>query len=373
MKILTIYQTNEGGGCFKRLCDMINATLNEGGEVHYISTAKFPLYHSNLHFHKLPRIFRQEFLFYFYFLFFSQFYIIYLTMKHKLDAFVAFGSSYAFSCSLAKLIFNTPLITFIHGDWIQELSSKDRPKQFIQLGIYIEKIGLSHSDKICTVSHDLRNRLIARYNSNKEIEVLYNNIDTSRFYPRETKSIITREFDIPTDKFLIGFVGPLSPIKKIDTLIEAYTNISYEKCKLMIVGSGQEEKKLKKLVSDLGIGDYVIFTGWRDDIPEIISALDLLVLPSEYEGCPMVLLEGLGCDTPCIGSDVGGITEILKHDELLFAPLNVNALKDKLKQVTNNEGYYEKIKSLCLKRKNNFVFNWDKEVIKIINQVIGGE
>lgn len=373
MRILTIYQTNEGGGCFKRLCDMMNATLNEGWEVHYISTAKFPLYHPNLYFHKLPRIFRQKFLFYFYFLFVSQLYIIYLTMKHKLNIFVVFGSSYAFSCSLAKLIFNTPLITFIHGDWIQELSSKNRPKQLIQLGIYIEKIGLSHSDKIYTVSHDLRNRIIARYNSNKEIEVLYNNIDTSSFFPRETKSIITKEFDIPTAKFLIGFVGPMSPIKKIDILIEAYANISYEKCRLMIVGSGQEEKKLKKLVSELGIDNDVIFTGWRDDIPEIMSALDLLVLPSEYEGCPMVLLEGLGCDTPCIGSDVGGITEILKHGELLFAPLNVNELKDKLELFMNNEGYYNKIKSLCLKRKNNFVFDWDGEVTKIINQVIIGE
>lgn len=370
MKILTIYQTNKGGGYFKRLCDMINATLNEGWEVHYISTAKFPLDHPNLRFHKLPRIFRQEFLFYFYFLFISQLYIIYLTMRHKLDAFVAFGSSYAFSCSLAKLIFNTPLITFIHGDWINELSSKNRPKQFIQLGIYIEKIGLSHSDKIYAVSHDLRNRIIARYNPNKDIEVLYNNIDTSRFYPRETKSIITKEFDISTDKFLIGFVGPLSPIKKIDILIEAYANISYEKCRLMVIGSGREEKKLKKLVSELGIENDVIFAGWRDDIPEIISALDLLVLPSEYEGCPMVLLEALGCDTPCIGSDVGGIAEILKHDKLLFAPLNVNELKDKLKQVTNNEGYYNKIKSLCLNRKNNFIFDWNEKVISIIQKSV---
>ena len=366
MKILTIYQTNEGGGCFNRLCDIINATLSNGLEVHYISTAEFPLHHQNLYFHKLPRIFRHKLLSSLYFLFFSPLYIVYLTMKHKLDAFVVFGSSYAFSCSLAKLIFKTPLIAFIHGNWIQELSF-NYPKPFIKLAFYIEKMGLLQSDKIYTVTYDLKNKLIERYNMRKEIKVLYNNIDIIRFFPRETKLIITKEFNISADKFIIGFVGPMNPIKKIDILIKAYANISYDKCKLILIGSGQEEKKLKKLVFELGIGDHVIFTGWRDDIPELISALDLLVLPSEYEGCPMVLLESLGCGIPCIGSNVGGIVEILKHDELLFAPLNVNALRDKLEQVTNNEGYYNKIKALCLNRKNNFVFDWDKKVIEIIN------
>ena len=368
MKILTIYQTNEGSGCFKRLCDMINATLSNGLEVHYISTAEFPLHHQNLYFHKLPRIFKQKILFSLYFLFFSSLYIVYLTIKHKLDSFVVFGSSYTFSCSLAKLIFKTPLITFIHGNWIQELSF-NYPKSFIKLAFYIEKIGLLQSDKIYTVSYDLKDKLIKRYNINKEIEVLYNNIDIIRFFKRETKLLITTEFNISADTFIIGFVGPMNPIKKIDVLIKAYANIAHDKCKLMIIGSGQEEKNLKKLVNKLGLSDHIIFTGWRDDIPELISALDLLVLSSEYEGCPMVLLESLGCGTPCIGSNVGGICEILKYNELLFATLNINALSNKLEQIINDKNYYNRIKTLCFDRKNNFVFNWDEEVTKIIKHI----
>lgn len=370
MKVLTIYQTNKGGGYFKRLCAMINTTLNEGGEVHYISTAVFPLFHSNLHFHKLPRIFKQEFLFYFYFLFISQLYIIYLTMIYKFDIFAVFGSSYAFTCSLAKSIFNIPLVTFIRGDWIQELYSKNRPKIFIRVSIFIEKIGLSNSNKIYTVTDDLRKRLVERYGIKRGIEVLYNNIDTSRFYPHETKSRITKEFDIPNDNFIIGFVGPLDPIKKIDILIKAYTNISSEKCRLLIIGSGREEEKLKKIVSELDYNSDVIFTGWRDDSPEIISALDLLVLPSEYEGCPGVLLEALGCETPCIGSDVGGIAEVLYYDNLLFKPLNVEELTKKLDKIVKDKEYYKKVKELCLKRRRKFVFDWNEKVVSIIQKSV---
>ena len=366
MKILTIYQANEGGGYFKRLCEMINASLNKGWEVHYISTKEFILEHSNLHFHRLPRIFKQEFLFYFYFLFISQLYVIYLTMKYKFDVFAVFGSSYAFICSIAKSIFNIPLITFIRGDWIQELSSKNRPKQFIQLGIYIEKTGLSHSDKIYTVTYDLRKKIIKRYGIKRGIEVLCNNIDVSRFYPRKTKPRIIEEFDIIKDIFIIGFVGPLDPIKRIDILIKAFYNISSEKYKLMLIGSGKEEEKLKKMATELGIVDYVIFTGWRNDIPEIISALDLLILPSEYEGCPGVLLEALGCETPCIGSNVGGISEVLKYEELLFEPLNVKELTEKLEQIVKDEEYYRKLRGLCLKRKEEFIFDWDEKVTSII-------
>ena len=366
MKILTIYQTNTGGGYFKRLCEMVNATLNEGWEVHYISTAKFPIYHSNLYFHKLPRIFKQDFLFYFYFLFISQLYIIYLVLKYKFDIFAVFGSSYAFTCSLAQSIFNIPLVTFIRGDWIQELHSKNRPKIFVRVSIVIEKIGLSKSNKIYTVTDDLRKRLVKRYGIKRGIEVLYNNIDTSRFYPRGTKSRITKEFDIPNDNFIIGFVGPLDPIKRVDILIKAYTNISYEKCRLMIIGSGREEEKLKKLVSELGYNSDIIFTGWRNDIPESISALDLLVLPSEYDGCPSVLLEALGCETPCIGSDVGGVSEILYYDDLLFKPLSVEELTKKLEKLINDKEYYEKVKELCLKRREKFVFDWNEKVVSIL-------
>ena len=138
------------------------------------------------------------------------------------------------------------------------------------------------------------------------------------------------------------------------------------KLKIQFDCDNEKAKKLKKLVSELGYNSDIIFTGWRNDIPEIISALDLIVLPSEYEGCPGVLLEALGCETPCIGSDIRGIAEVLDYDDLLFKPLNVEELTKKLDKIVKDKEYYKKVKDLCLKRREKFVFDWHEKVINIL-------
>lgn len=365
LKILTIYQTNDGGGYFKRLCRMMEAALNKGIEVHYISTGEFPISHNNLYFHKLPAVFKKKSIFYPYFLTRSQLYIIYLSFIYRFDTFVAFGSTYAFVFSLAKLIFDTPLITFIRGDWIRELHSKERSSIQIEFSKFMDRVGLLRSDQIYVVTSDLKKVLWDRYGIDRA-SILPNDIDTSRFYPRNTRAKIFNEFNVPLDAISVGFIGPFDPIKRVDILISAFKQSCSEKCRLMLVGSGREEETLKKLAINLGIEKQVIFTGWRKDVPDILSALDLLVLPSEYEGCPGVLLEALGCETPCIGSNVGGIAEVLKYKDLLFDSLSVESLAEKLRLILNDRAYYNHLKVLCLRRKDKFVFDWNEEVVALI-------
>jgi glycosyltransferase involved in cell wall biosynthesis len=367
MKILTIYQTNEGGGYFKRLCRMMEAALNEGMEVHYISTGRFPISHSRLYFHKLPMIFKKKSLFYIYFFSFSQLYLAYLNYIYKFDAFVAFGSAYAFVFFLAKYIFNIPLITFIRGDWIRELHSKGRSRTQIWFSEFMERTGLSKSNQIYVVTSDLKKVLFDRYGIEKA-RILRNDIDTLRFYPRDSRARFLSEFDVQPDAFFIGFIGPFDPIKRVDVLIRAFEEVCSERCWLMLVGAGRDEKALRELVTNSGIERQVVFTGWREDVPEIFSAIDLLVLPSEYEGCPGVLLEALGCETPCIGSDVGGIAEVLKYKDLLFDPLSVESLKEKLSLILNSPTCYDRLKGLCLKRKEMFVFDWNEEIVALIRR-----
>ena len=370
MRILTVYYTNKGGGYFKSLRRMIDVALEKNWEVHYISTAKFPIEHPKLNFHKLPRIFGQEYLFFSYFLLVLPFYVSYITLRYKIDVFAVIGTQYAFTCSIAKLIFGRSLITFIPGDLIQELHLKNRPKPIIYLNYLIGKIGLMCSDKIYAMNHDLKKRIINEYNLKNEVGVLYNSINPTEFYPRESKSKVFKEFNLKNNSFLIGYVGVLNPIKQVDVLINAFfrlSGLSYMSCVLLIIGNGPEELKLRKLATKLDIADRVVFAGWRDDIPEIMSSLDLLVLPSRYEGCPNTLLEALGCETPCIGSDVGGISEILKYEELLFKSSDIKDLSLKLTKIVENDEYYKKIGNLCNRRKQEFIFDWDGEIIKILS------
>jgi glycosyltransferase involved in cell wall biosynthesis len=81
-----------------------------------------------------------------------------------------------------------------------------------------------------------------------------------------------------------------------------------------------------------------------------------------------VLLEALGCETPCIGSNIGGIAEVLYCDDLLFKPLNVEELTKELDKSVKDKEYYKKVKDLCLKRRKKFIFDWHEKVINILKK-----
>ncbi len=81
------------------------------------------------------------------------------------------------------------------------------------------------------------------------------------------------------------------------------------------MGEGSLREKLEKQMKSLGLEEKFIFTGWREDIPEILSILDLLVLPSLNEGVGMVLIEAQGLGVPIVASRVGGIPEIVRDNQ----------------------------------------------------------
>jgi glycosyltransferase involved in cell wall biosynthesis len=79
----------------------------------------------------------------------------------------------------------------------------------------------------------------------------------------------------------------------------------------VVVGSGEREAELRALAERLGVGDRVLWMGWRRDLPEIYGALDALALPSHDEGTPVAVLEALAAGLPVVARDVGGVGEVL--------------------------------------------------------------
>lgn len=114
--------------------------------------------------------------------------------------------------------------------------------------------------------------------------------------------------------FTIGFVGRLSEEKKVDDLIKAIQIVSEKNrnIKCVIVGTGPEESKLKKLTAELNVSRYIDFNGYTDNSFEMLSAFDLFVLPSRTEGCPIVILEAMASGLPVIATNVGGNKELVE-------------------------------------------------------------
>lgn len=195
---------------------------------------------------------------------------------------------------------------------------------------------LKDADVVLAVSNSLRHEIIATgvVGIANKTKISWNSVDIDKFSSKENDSF-KNEYKL-TDKPIVLFVGNLIKRKNVESLLEAkkIANTDYH---LVIVGDGPLSKKLKKKVEDENIHD-VLFTGSRNDVENIIPSCDVLVLPSFSESFGLVLIEALACGKPVIGSDVGGITEIIDDNVgLLINPNKVSSIAKAIDKLIGDE------------------------------------
>ena len=158
------------------------------------------------------------------------------------------------------------------------------------------------SFRIVAVSKAVKKSLVQHSIQETKIDIIYNSIDPRKFVTHGDSSKLRTEYSIPEAAFLFIFVGRLIHQKAVDILIEAFEKID-PTAYLLIVGQGVSREILERKAKEGGLGKRVIFTGVRTDIPQLLSWSDCFVLPSRYEGLPLVLVEALAAGIAVIGSD----------------------------------------------------------------------
>ncbi len=212
---------------------------------------------------------------------------------------------------------------------------------------------LKRADVVLAVSNALRHEIIATGVSgiSNKTRICWNSVDIEKFSQNEDNSF-RNELGL-TDKPIVLFVGNLIKRKNVDSLLEA-KKIANSNYYLVIVGDGPLFKKLKKKVEEENIRD-VIFTGSRNDVENIIPSCDVLVLPSLSESFGLVLIEALACGKPVIGSNVGGITEIITDDVgLLVNPNKVSSIASAIDRIINDGEFRNLLSSNARDRAINF-------------------
>ncbi len=195
---------------------------------------------------------------------------------------------------------------------------------------------LEQADGVFAVSNALRHEIIATgvVGIANKTRLSWNSVDINKFSNRPNDSF--RMEHRLTDKPIVLFVGNLIKRKNVESLLEA-KKIANSDYYLVVVGDGPLFKNLRKKVKDENIRD-VIFTGARDDVEDIIPSCDVLILPSFSESFGLVLIEALACGKPVIGSDVGGITEIINDDVgLLVDPTKISSIALAIDRLVNDE------------------------------------
>jgi glycosyltransferase involved in cell wall biosynthesis len=169
------------------------------------------------------------------------------------------------------------------------------------------------TDCVISVSTELRSQL-TRYLPADKVVTIYNGIDLERVFSPFSVSEAKQRLGIPVECWVLGTVGRLDPVKRLDIFLAAAQQIvaSQPNARFVIAGEGQEEQRLRELARSLRLQDHVLFLGYRADIYDVLRAMDIFVLCSDHEGLPMALLETLYLGVPVVARPVGGVTEVIQ-------------------------------------------------------------
>jgi glycosyltransferase involved in cell wall biosynthesis len=190
---------------------------------------------------------------------------------------------------------------------------------------WLERLLSRIPDKIVANAEKGQRYAVQKGFFSKRFSVIHNGIDTKKFeFDTKAAQDIREEFGISSDAFVIGIAARLDPIKDFGTFFKAAAMLAtkFPKVRFLCVGAGtaENEASIKKLASTEGIGNLVVWTGLRDDMPAIYSGLNVATLTSTSEGFPNTLAEAMSCSVPCVATDVGD-TAILVGDTGYVVPV----------------------------------------------------
>lgn len=361
MKIgITCYPTYGGSGVIATELGKELALL--GHEVHFISYA---IPHRLMHF--FENIYYHQVEISSYPLFEQQLYGLSLTSKmlevvefEKLDLLhVHYAIPHAVSAYLAKQVLkqnhsDVKIITTLHGT---DITLVGLEPSFLPL----VKFSIENSDGVTAVSRFLKEKSITNYNIDKEIEVIYNFVDTKLFKPGKNTQL--RKSIAPNNEKVLVHTSNFRPVKRVCDTIKILSLVKKElPAKLLIIGDGPDRSDCERLVRDLGLQDDVIFLGKQDGLEELLIVADIFLMPSQSESFGLSALEAMSCGLPVVSSSVGGLPELVNHNETGFIAEfgDINRMAKYVLDLLTNEKKYKKFSKNA---REKAVINFDKKIV----------
>ncbi|HYJ64566.1 MAG TPA: N-acetyl-alpha-D-glucosaminyl L-malate synthase BshA [Parafilimonas sp.] len=228
-------------------------------------------------------------------------------LNHNLDLLhVHYAIPHASAAYMAKQIIlktgrNIPVITTLHGT---DITLVGRDKTYEPVVTF----SINESDAITAVSQNLKDETYRSFSISKDIEVIENFVDNSR-YKKPIDAF--RKVIAPHDEKILIHASNFRKIKRVDDVIKIFANVHQQiPSKLLLVGDGPERRAMEDLARQLQVQDDVRFLGKQEQIEEILLVSDLFLLPSEYESFGLAAMEAMAANVPVISSDAGGLPEI---------------------------------------------------------------
>lgn len=259
---------------------------------------------------------------------------------------VHYAVPHAICAYLAKQMAGDQLkvVTTLHGTDITVLAQDESLKDIIRLGI-------RNSDAVTAVSRDLIRETRELLDIQEPIDLTYNFVDKRIYYPREC-SDLRQDYAERHEKVLMH-ISNFRPVKRTSDVIDIFAKVNAKvPSRLLLVGEGPDLPKIQTKIQAMGLLDRVHFLGKQDDVAQVVSVADLMLLPSEKESFGLVALEAMACGVPTIGSVAGGIPELVEHGKTGFLSTigNTDDMAANAIKLLTDDRLYAEFREACLHR-----------------------
>jgi len=287
-------------------------------------------HHRFLHVYRVPYV-PARMLRTFTFNMFSFFVAIYLVSKYEVHLVHANDFTSGFFGVLVKHLLNRPLLISAPAFGSRQPEWPSIVKGLLR---FLEELSLKNAGGIFLFTPDDIRYVRTKYRLfGTRIDLLGNGVALERFEAAKPIPLYEINRQITPESKIITFVGRLTKSKGLEVLIRAFAQlVKEENAFLLIVGDGPERSFITNLVVQKGLKDRVVFLGTRTDVDRILRISDIFVLPSLYEGFPVVLLEAMAARKPVVATKVGAIPMIVKDgvNGVLVTPGEPQELSDNL-------------------------------------------
>jgi len=291
-----------------------------------------------------------------------------LILSHNIDILHSQGARADFFSRIAGRLTGFPCILCTVQMPVEGFDVRPLRKTIYRL---MDRVSERYVERFIVVSDSLKEMMVKKRRiPNEKVTRIYNGIELDEYMPngkeiRSQKSEVRREFEVAKDAPVIGAIGRMVWQKGFEYLIEAVPSIiqDFRKAKVLIVGEGPLRERLEALGERLKVKKNLIFAGFRSDIRDILSAVDLLVVPSLLEGFPMITLEAMAMAKPIVATNIDGIREQITNGEsgILVPPRDPAALVNAVMRVLNDKELARNM-GLSARRKVEREFSVEKMV-----------
>jgi N-acetyl-alpha-D-glucosaminyl L-malate synthase BshA len=224
---------------------------------------------------------------------------------------VHYAIPHASSAYLAKQMLkgkhDLKVVTTLHGT---DITLVGLEPSFLPL----VKFSIEESDGVTAVSRFLKEKTLTNYDIAKNIEVIPNFVDTGLYKPKDGCSY--RKHIAPNKEKVLVHTSNFRQVKRVPDTLRIFAKVIEEiPAKLVLVGDGPERSECERLSRQLNLYDHVKFLGKQEGLVEILNASDIFLIPSQSESFGLAALEAMACGLPVISSSVGGLPELVRHNE----------------------------------------------------------